>query len=276
MWRHPTLELGSHMPSFTDLSTTPRLSEFQAALTCLRNSLDCPNCRPPATPHPPHKYSTRSQDTTPITCSSSSLSPLNSRVLTTNVVAEAQAAPVPNSEGASNLSRSTLGLNAHPGRRDHAARFLTTSLRQATQNPNLAHGRKSPCSSQPSFRSRSCHWPKAGILQDLFQLQVVHLTRITLLQPPAGHQSDPVPATDHSTNPPNTVPISVTHTTLPPYLYLIQTQGHPRPVPHSAPVHLTHSQQRHLPFTCSSQAESGPSESSPAPVFVQAREPPCT
>ena len=45
-----------------------------------------------------------------------------------------------------------------------------------------------------------CHWPQARILQDLFQPQVVQLTRTTLLQLPAGHQSYPVPVTDNTTN----------------------------------------------------------------------------
>lgn len=49
-----------------------------------------------------------------------------------------------------------------------------------------------PCSSQPSFRSRSCHWPQVGILQDLFQPQVVQRTHITPSPTPLSHP-DPEP-----------------------------------------------------------------------------------
>ena len=90
MWRHPALELGSHMPSFTGFFTPLRLSEFQAALTRLRNSLDCLNCSPPAAP----SLTTQPLILLPgqghIACSSSSRRALNPRALTTNVVAELQ------------------------------------------------------------------------------------------------------------------------------------------------------------------------------------------
>ena len=89
MWRHPALELGSH-DSHTDLSTPPRLSEFQAALTCLRKSLDCPNCRPHADLSLTTQPLILLPGQGPIACSSSSRRALNSRALTTNVVAELQ------------------------------------------------------------------------------------------------------------------------------------------------------------------------------------------
>ena len=119
----------------------------------------------------------------------------------------------------------------HPGRR------LST---KHTQNPNLARGRTSPCSRQPSFRSRSCHWPQAGILPHQIQSQVVQL----LSQHPVTH---PVlnSAQDHSP-----VPIPDPET--------------PPPVSNKAPVHLTHSQQHITTASPPAKPNLIPCSSSPA------------
>ena len=129
----------------------------------------------------------------------------------------------------------------------------TTSLRNSIPDdaspprtcsaPTSLTGGTRPRSSQTSFRSRSCHWPKAWILQHLFQPQVAQLTRITLLQLPAGHQSDPVPATDHSTNPHHSVTPPVSHPdTGPSPPCLKQSPSPPNSLPATPPHCITSSQ----------------------------------
>lgn len=55
-----------------------------------------------------------------------------------------------------------------------------TPTSRTPQNPNLANGQRfRGLSGQPSFRSRSCHWPKVTILPHLFQPQVTPRTHIT-------------------------------------------------------------------------------------------------
>ena len=132
--------------------------------------------------------------------------------------------PAPNSEGASNLSRSTLGLDVHPGRHPFETRFLTTPLCQAPQNPSLAHGRNSLLlkSAQFSFafvplaegRDPSTSNPDPG-------------------RPTHPHHSAssshraPIRFCSSYRPPPSTASTSVTSITPLPHLYLIQTQDTP-------------------------------------------------
>ena len=116
----------------------------------------------------------------------------------------------------------------------------TASPPRTNITPTSLTGGSRPRSSQPSFRSRLCHWPQAGILQDLFQPQD-HIAPASLFS-----------SLTQGTNP-----------------ILFQIQYHPRPVFVKAPVHLTHSQRhptlhlfqtsrtpapenRHQPCLCSS------------------------
>ena len=133
------------------MPTPPRLSEFQAALTRLRNSLDCPDCRPPALRHQRHNHSSCSPSQATIACSSSSRRSLSSRALTTNVVADSQSPTCPKFRRTQNLSRSTLGLNSHPGRHLRATQIPTTPLGQVPQKPSFAHGRVSPSLKSAQF-----------------------------------------------------------------------------------------------------------------------------
>ena len=73
---------------------------------------------------------------------------------------------------------------------------------RTTQISNLAHVRRFPRSSQPSFRSCLCHWPQAGILQDLFQPQEHSHSHhsVTLPVPVTGPR--PSPASHPGPGPP--------------------------------------------------------------------------
>ena len=86
-----------------------------------------------------------------------------------------------------------------------------TSLPRTRSTPTSLTGGDRPCSSQPSFRSPSCHWPQAGILPHQIQSPVVQL----LSQHPVTHtvlnsaqDHSPVPIPDPETPPPasNTAP----------------------------------------------------------------------
>ena len=268
MWRHPALELGSHMPSFTGFFTPLRLSEFQAALTRLRNSLDCLNCSPPAAP----SLTTQPLILLPgqghITCSSSSRRALNPRALTTNVVAELQ-----------------VSHTCHKFRRRLKSVEIDTRSKfapRATSPPNSSPDDSSPPrTSEPQPRSRA--------ELTLAQVSPVFVRVCTTGRRPGSfktcssprttshphHSSPAAPASLFSsltqdTNPilfqiqttptrttpsPSPSPTPLCHTTClsssqsSPHLSFIQTQYHPRPVFIKAPVHLTHSQRhptRHL------------------------------
>ena len=168
--------------------------------------------------------------------------------------------PVTNSEAPSNLSRSTLGpgfelrtlsASPHPGRRAHASRLLTTPSSKHLRTPTSLTGGNRPRSSQPSFRSRLCHWPKARILP---------------------HHSNPILFQSQTTHPTHTTPSPHLHLFQPNLtLYLIQTQDHPRPVPTTAPVNLPHSQRHPATTSVPAKPNSGPLRIVPSPVFVQAR-----
>ena len=117
-------------------------------------------------------------------------------------------------------SRGRASPLPHPGRQLFATH---------PQHTNLARGRISPCSSQPSFRSRLCHWPQAGILPHQIQSQE-HIAPIRHhCQLPAGHQSHPVPVTDHPTHPHHSAPAPT----------LNQDQVHLTPPQHTMPVPST-------------------------------------
>ena len=84
--------------------------------------------------------------------------------------------------------------------------------------PTSLTGGAHPCSSQPSFRSRLCHWPQAGILPHQIQSQVAQRTHITLSS--SHHPQHPVPTPVPIPDPETPPPVSIT-----------------------APVHSPHSQQ---------------------------------
>ena len=108
-----------------------------------------------------------------------------------------------------------------------------------------------------------CHWPQAGILQDLLQPQD-HIAPASLFSSlPQG--TNPILFQLQTTQPTRTTPSpspsppSLRHPTCnsssqsPHHLHLIQTQDNPRPASHPA------------------MPNSGPLRIVPSPVFVQAR-----
>ena len=88
--------------------------------------------------------------------------------------------------------------------------------------PTSLTGGSQPRSSQPSFRSRPCHWPKAGILSHLFQSQA-HSTHPQHTAPTRCLQSSPGPR--NSSPAVLNQPCSSPSPSLLP-LQLIQTQAH--------------------------------------------------
>ena len=106
-----------------------------------------------------------------------------------------------------------------------------TSLPRTRSTPTSLTGGDRPCSSQPSFRSPSCHWPQAGILPHQIQSPVVQL----LSQHPVTHpvlnsaqDHSPVPIPDPETPPPvsTTTQVHSPHSQHEsPGLYLIQLQS---------------------------------------------------
>ena len=164
--------------------------------------------------------------------------------------------------------RSTFGLNSHTGRRAHPTHLLATSLRQSPQHPILAHGRDSPSLKSAQFSFALVPLAAGRDPSRLVTAPGPHSTRITLLQPPAGHQSDTVPATDHSTNPHHTLSISVTPITPSPHLQLIKPKSTP-PAPHPDTGQPP-------PCITSSHAELRPLANRPQPCLCSSPGAPCT
>ena len=198
---------------------TTRLSEFQAALTRLRNSLDCLNCRPHADLSPttqplillPGQGPNRLQlIQLPRTQLQNADYRCSRRVSVTP--------PAPNSEGDQNLSRSTLGLDVHPGRHPFETQIPTTPLRQAPQNPSLAHGRVSPSLKSAQFFVRVC---ATGRRPGSFKT----CSSPRSSNPPASLCSSP-----HATPSPSPSPPSLRHPTCP------SSRPRPTPVTHAEPV----------------------------------------
>ena len=132
----------------------------------------CPSCRPSPTPTQQLQQICRDRH--------ASRTPLV-KLVTSQVTDEFQHLRNPDEASAQLRSRRHL-TKTHP------------------QLPNLAHGRKSPRSSQASFRSRSCHWPQAGILP--YQVQPQDLNAPTSLchHPFISSSPSPTACTSSSTS----------------------------------------------------------------------------